>query len=266
MDYVNLCVNPLALDGKSLESLQACTSNMQCFSAQQAGQDIGAICNPTDGLCYPQQDCLRWGKFWAGGLTVYGSLIACVIFAIFYLKKHKVDIPRIMDMGAYAIFLGIGLGRLGCLGAGCCYGQVCDSFFGVHFPVGSVAYNHHLETYFTQLSAQWAAGQKSSLAVYPTQWISSVYNLAIFAFAYFFMRTRKRFHGQVLLMSAILYGICRFCIEFIRDDFRGEYFGLSTSQAVTVPIIVGASILLWRKWSAAKKQAEQAQSSQDSDT
>lgn len=259
-DYIKLCSDPLALDGRALKSLQACTANMQCLAEQQAGQDIGAVCNPTDGLCYPQRDCLRWAKFWAGGLTVYGSLIACVTFAVFYLKRHNIRMDRIMDLGGVAIFLGIGLGRLGCLGAGCCYGQLCDPSVGIHFPVGSVAYNHHLESHYTMLATQWQSGLKASLAVYPTQWISSAYNLAIFAIAYFVVRPRKRFHGQVLLTSAILYGICRFLIEFIRDDFRGEYFGLSTSQAVSVPILLGAIYLLWRKWSQAKKQTDAAPS------
>lgn len=244
LDYVNLCVDPLRLEGKALSSLNACVSNMQCFGAQQQGQDIGAICNPLDGLCYPQRDCLRWAKFWAGGLTVYGSLIACVIFAYFFVRKHKMGFARMLDIGGYGIFLGIGLGRLGCLGAGCCYGQTTTSHWGIHFPVGSAAYAHHMEAHYPLLLSQWSQGVQASLAVWPTQLISSVYNLAIFAFAYFIVRPRKRFHGQVLLTSAILYGSCRFAIEFIRDDFRGEYLGLSTSQLVSLPVIVGAMVFL----------------------
>lgn len=254
-DYVNLCLDPLAIEGKALPSLNACVSNMQCFGAQQQGQDLGAICNPLDGLCYPQRDCMRWAKFWAGGLTVYGSLIACISFAYFFIRKHKLGFARMADIGGYGIFLGIGLGRLGCLGAGCCYGQTTDSFWGIHFPVGSAAYSHHLDAHYPLLLAQWSTGLQASLPVWPTQLFSSIYNLIIFAIAYFIIRPRKRFHGQVLLSAAILYGICRFLIEFIRDDFRGQYLGLSTSQLVSLPIILIAAAWLLAKLRSAKAAA-----------
>ena len=243
-DYMHLCTDSLKLDGRALQSLEACTSNAQCLGAQRQGQDIGAVCHPLDGLCYPERDCLRWAKFWAGGLTVYGALIASVTFAYFYIRKHKMGFARMADVGGYGIFLGTGLGRLGCLGAGCCYGQVTDSSWGIRFPTSSGAYAHHLEAHYPALVAQWSRGVEASLAVWPTQLIDSVYNLLIFAFAYFVVRPRKRFHGQVLLTSAILYAVCRFLIESLRDDFRGEYLGLSTSQLVSAPIIVGATIWL----------------------
>ena len=43
MDYVYLCIDPMQLDGKALRSLEPCISNAQCFAAQEAGEDIGAI-------------------------------------------------------------------------------------------------------------------------------------------------------------------------------------------------------------------------------
>lgn len=255
VDYVNLCVDPMALKGRALASLQACTANLECLAEQQRGQDIGAICSPTDGLCYPEQDCLRWAKFWAGGLTVYGSAIACTAAAWIYARRHNVSPVKLMDMGGYGLFLGIALGRLGCLAAGCCYGDICDSALGIVFPPGSSAYGHHLEAHTASLAAQQQQGVVGSLPVYPTQLISSAYNLAIFAVAYFVVRPRKRFHGQVMLTSVILYGLCRFAVEFIRDDFRGEILGLSTSQAVSVPLIAMAvGLLLYMLRRARRRQ------------
>lgn len=260
MDYVHLCVEPMALPGRALESLEPCVANAQCVAEQARGADIGAVCDPPTGLCYPQRDCLRAAKFWAGGLTVYGSLIACVLFGWYYMRKHAMGIARMMDVGGYGIPLGIAIGRLGCLGAGCCYGGVCapDDPLGVHFPVGSLAYKHHFEQYHDALTAQWHTGLHASLPVFPTQWIDSAYNLIIFAICYLIVRPRKRFHGQVMLTFAILYGACRFVIELWRDDMRGGALGLSTSQLVSVPVLLAgviAMIVLWRRADRASKPA-----------
>jgi phosphatidylglycerol:prolipoprotein diacylglycerol transferase len=64
---------------------------------------------------------------------------------------------------------------------------------------------------------------------------------------YFVVRPRKRFHGQVMLTGAICYGISRFMIEFVRDDFRGGALGLSTSQLVSIPLVLGCVSLLVKK-------------------
>ncbi|MFU8803955.1 MAG: prolipoprotein diacylglyceryl transferase [Bradymonadaceae bacterium] len=250
-DYIHLCLDPFALEGKSLSSGLACHENAQCLAAQSQGGDIGAICGPEDGLCYPQRDCFRWVKFWAGGLTVYGGVLGCAAFAWFYLKKTSISVAKMMDIGGYGIFLGLAIGRLGCWGAGCCFGGICDiEWLGVQFPVGSLAYQHHFEEHYIALRDQWNAGTQASLAVYPTQLISSLNALMIFLVAFFFVRPRKRFDGQVMLTSVILYGATRFGIEFMRDDARGGFLSLSTSQWVSLPLFIGGIIVfvyLWRK-------------------
>lgn len=247
MDYVHLCTNPFLVAGKSLPSLEACVSNAQCLAAQNTGLDIGGICLPEDGLCYPQQDCFRWLKFWAGGLTVYGSLIGCVVIGRILMKKYDLPVGPIMDMGGYGIPLGIAVGRLGCLASGCCFGGVCDiEGLGIHFPKGTVAYQEHFTNQYELLSAQWATGVHTSLPVWPTQLISSMYNFAIFCIAYFVVRPRRRYYGQVLLTTVFLYAACRFGIEFLRADPRGGALGLSTSQIFALLTTAAAGLVMWR--------------------
>lgn len=247
MDYVHLCTDPFLVEGKHLASGAPCLTNAQCLQAQNSGMDIGAICRPEDGLCYPQQDCFRWLKFWAGGLTVYGALIACVGVGYVLMKRYELPVWRIMDMGGYGIPLGLAVGRLGCLAGGCCYGDICHiDGLGVHFPQGTVAYQDHFENHYAALSAQWAAGIRASLPVWPTQLISSLYNFAIFFFAYFVVRPRKRYHGQVLLWTVFLYAGFRFAIEFLRADPRGEALGLSTSQLVALATSLAAGWFVFR--------------------
>ncbi len=252
-DYVHLITDPFKLDGRALSTGHACVSNAQCLAEQHKGFDIGAVCHVTDGLCYPQRDPFRWMKFWAGGLTIYGALIGTVAAGWYIIKKNGWDVWKILDMGGYGIPFGLFMGRLGCLAAGCCFGKVCHiDFLGVRFPQGSLAYQHQFETQYAALNAQWHAGIHSSLPVYPTQLISSGYALCIFLIAYFWVRPNKRFHGQVFLTTAILYPVARFLVEFIRADQRGTILGLSTSQFVSIPVIILASWALWRRWRAAR--------------
>jgi prolipoprotein diacylglyceryltransferase len=44
----------------------------------------------------------------------------------------------------------------------------------------------------------------------------------------------------------LLYGISRFIVEIYRGDARGEQFGVSTSQAVSLFIVPLALLMLWR--------------------
>ncbi len=247
MDYVHLCTDPFLIEGKALESGEACISNAQCLALQDQGRDIGGICNPSDGLCYPQQDCFRWLKFWAGGLTVYGGLIGCVLFGWWYMKKNDLPVRKIMDLGGYGMPLGLAIGRLGCLAAGCCFGSVCDiDGLGIRFPVGTAAYQEHFEHFHTALDEQWRQGIRASLPVWPTQLVSSIYNFGIFCVAYFVVRPRKKYHGQVLLTSVFLYAACRFGIEFFRADPRGGIGPLATSQIIALATTMVAGWMLWR--------------------
>lgn len=258
-DYFWLAVDPYQVEGVGLNSGQPCVTNADCLAAQQGGQDIGAVCMPEAGLCYPQRDPLRWLKFWAGGLTVFGALLACTAFATYYLRKYQMPVRKILDMGGWGIPFGIFVGRLGCVAAGCCFGALCDiDALALEFPQGSLAYQHHLDAHPDLLEAHWAAGNRTSLPVWPTQLISSAYNFAIFLVAYFVVRPRKRFDGQVLLTTAMLYSVFRFAVEFIRDDFRGGALGLSTSQLISIGVFMVAAALMWRGLQGARRRGEEA--------
>jgi phosphatidylglycerol:prolipoprotein diacylglycerol transferase len=73
--------------------------------------------------------------------------------------------------------------------------------------------------------------------------------LAVFAFLVYLHR-KKKFDGQVLIVYGIIYSIVRFSIEFIRDDPRGDLWGLttmtglSTSQLISLLVAVGAIVFM----------------------
>jgi hypothetical protein len=82
--------------------------------------------------------------------------------------------------------------------------------------------------------------------LHPTQLYEAAGALILFAFLWFFVRPRKRAHGQVSGALLLTYGVLRFGLEFLRDDARGGSAGLSTSQWLSVPMSLLGVVLLAR--------------------
>jgi len=83
--------------------------------------------------------------FTEGGLVVYGSFIGGFIAGAFYIAKNKLPLLRLGDAIVPCMFLGVCLGRIGCLMNGCCYGGRCEpSWNTIQFPAGSAVYNEQL--------------------------------------------------------------------------------------------------------------------------
>lgn len=251
-DYINLCLDPYSLTSNMFAKDVVCSGNIDCFRASSGNSEIGPICNPEDGLCYPLRDCFRVFKFWAGGLAVYGGVIASLVFVWRYARFHGKRLAPVLDLGSYGIPLGIAIGRLGCFASGCCYGDLCQMpSIGVRFPVGSPAYRQHFEEHHDLLQDSWASGIQASLEVWPTQLMESAATFLIFLFVYFVLRPmrvqEKLRAGDMMLASAGLYAVARFGIEFVRADARGEWLGLATSQWIAMVILVICVAIIVRR-------------------
>lgn len=81
-----------------------------------------------------------------GGLVVYGALVASLIVAITFIKKHSLPLLAFGDLIIAPMLLGLTFGRIGCLLTGCCYGGVCDvDAISISFPFGSPPYVRQLQ-------------------------------------------------------------------------------------------------------------------------
>jgi phosphatidylglycerol:prolipoprotein diacylglycerol transferase len=150
------------------------------------------------------------------GFVFYGGAIAAAAALWLFARRRRLDPWRLGDLLAPGAALGHALGRLGCFAAGCCYGKACPAPPGVHFP---------------ELDAP----------AHPTQLYEAAGLVALF-FALVALRTRKRFHGAVLLAYAAGYATLRFVVEFWRGDPRGELGGWATSQIVAMVVVAVAAL------------------------
>jgi len=180
-------------------------------------------------------DFLRSGGVW------YGGLLGAVLTGYFLMKRYKLPWWKTADACAPGIAIGNFFGRQGCFAAGCCWGKPTTLPWGVKFTEAG----HQI------------TGVPIDAHLHPTQLYESFGMLLVFLFL-FWLHKRKRFDGQVILAYALLYSAIRFAIEFVRDDPRGDVFGLtsltglSTSQLISLVIGIWALILLIRRRRRAK--------------
>lgn len=179
--------------------------------------------------------------FLRSGGVFYGGLIGGFLAVVLVVRRYKLPFWKTADAFAPAVALGQAFGRQGCFAAGCCWGKVTDSAIGVHFTDQGHDYT----------GVPVYGPDHTDLFLYPTQLIESLTMLAVFGLLVLLHR-RKKFDGQVLLAYGIIYSIFRFSIEFIRDDPRGDLFGLTTltglSTSQIVSLIVAAASIIFMVW------------------
>jgi phosphatidylglycerol---prolipoprotein diacylglyceryl transferase len=174
--------------------------------------------------------------FLRSGGVFYGGLLGAVLAGYFLMKRYKLPWWKTADACAPGIAVANFFGRQGCFAAGCCWGKPTTLPWGVKF---------------TELGHQ-ITGVPTDVHLHPTQLYESFAMLLVFFFL-LWLHKRKRFDGQVILAYALLYSAIRFAIEFVRDDPRGDVFGLtsltglSTSQLISLVIGIWALILLIRR-------------------
>jgi phosphatidylglycerol:prolipoprotein diacylglycerol transferase len=162
-------------------------------------------------------------------------------YCIYYTRKHKIPTMKIGDLAAPGIMLGLFFGRMGCYLNGCCHGKETASFVGTRFPMGSGPWRQQYEAHLIQVYERMRP-------VHPTQLYESIGCLLLFAILYFYVRPRRRHFGQVFGWMMILYGVLRSLCEIFRDDERGVLWGwLSTSQMISVPLLIAGTWLVLRK-------------------
>jgi len=174
--------------------------------------------------------------FLRSGGVFYGGLLGAVLAGYFLMKRYKLPWWKTADACAPGIAVANFFGRQGCFAAGCCWGKPTTLPWGVKFTEKG----HEI------------TGVPIDAYLHPTQLYESFAMLLVFFFV-LWLHKRKRFDGQVILAYALLYSIIRFAIEFVRDDPRGDVFGLtsltglSTSQLISLVIGIWALILLIRR-------------------
>lgn len=166
------------------------------------------------------------------GNVWYGGFLASWLLVDRYARRHRLDLRRMYDLSAFAVIVAQGVGRIGCLLGGCCYGSPTTLPWGVRLRAPD-----HQNGY-----------------VHPVPLYESLFLSVLFVWLWSTRRRRRAGHTAVLYLSCAAAG--RFALEFLRGDrIRGFVWGwLSTSQFVALLLLVAAALL--HAWISAKERKE----------
>ncbi len=184
------------------------------------------------------EDIIRYNitfmQIMQGGFVFYGGLIGGAFALWLYTKIYKENLKNYLDVCTAVIPLGHAFGRVGCFFGGCCYGMEYD---------GWLSY-----TYTSSLNPNTPLG----VPLLPIQLIEAACLLLLFAVTLtVYLKTKPTFN--VYYVYFIGYAIIRFILEFFRGDKERGGFLLSTSQWISVLIIVAVVALWIWQWKKGKK-------------
>jgi len=169
-------------------------------------------------------------KIWQGGFVFYGGFFGALVASLIYAKRAQQSFWQWADFFAPVLAVGYGVGRLGCLLNGCCFGELCEFPWAIDFHQPGLP----------------------SGARHPTQIYAMLWELSVTLPLLFWLpkRVPERFKtaGQLFLTWLFLHALGRLLMESFRDDYRGPaILGLSVSTVISLVIISFAIVLNLRK-------------------
>ena len=186
------------------------------------------------------------------GLNYYGALIAGALTYLYINRKHGIPLPIAADIGSPGMMLAYAIGRLGCHLAG-------DGDWGIvnqtpqpswlHWaPAWTWSYTYPHNSIRQGVYIPGCTGSfctQLPVPVYPTSFYEALICLLLFA-ALWTLRSRISRPGLLFAIFAILNGIERFTIEFIRVNPKYSIgtWELSQAQIIAIGWIITGLITL----------------------
>jgi phosphatidylglycerol:prolipoprotein diacylglycerol transferase len=184
-------------------------------------------------------------RVWEGGMSCHGGLLGVLLAVLWWTRRNKLNFFDVVDFVAPLVPIGLGLGRLGNFIGGELWGRHTDLPWGMIFPRALEALGKTTE----ELRQMYLAGELDRAARHPSQ----LYELClegVVLFAVLWLYSRKpRPRYAVSGLFALLYGIFRFSVEFVREpDVQLGFVAfdwLTMGQILSLPLILIGLFLLW---------------------
>lgn len=174
----------------------------------------------------------------AGGLAIYGGVIAAVLTMITYTRIKKLSFFSMADSGVLGLVTGQIIGRWGNFFNCEAFGGYTDSLFAMRIK-RSLVNDNMLNA--DVLGHMIVENGVEFIQVHPTFLYESLWNLGLLAFMLWY-RKRKKFDGEMLWIYLAGYGVGRFWIEGLRTDQLILFgTGLPVSQALSLVLIIVAA-------------------------
>lgn len=193
-----------------------------------------------------------------GRSRVFGLLLGGIVTVLVYARVQRLPFGRLADVLAIPAALFLAIVRVGCLLAGCCWGDVSVPLHtsvpgdgreirqvqtvtwlsgawvpGIRFPAGSFAHAQ-------QVALGLVPPDSASLPVHPVQLYEAVLLLTL---VWVVRRNEKQWRGspgRTASATVIGYTVLRFFTEFLRADNRLVLSALTMPQVLS--LLAGATV------------------------
>ena len=200
-----------------------------------------------------KDDLLQILNLRAGGLAIYGGVIAAVITLIVYARVKKLSFFSLADTGCLGLITGQIIGRWGNFFNCEAFGGYTDSLFAMRIRRALVNENMISRELLNHMIVRDGV---EYIQVHPTFLYESVWNLCVLAFMLWY-RKRKRFDGEMLFIYLLGYGLGRVWIKGLRTD-QLIFFstGIPVSQALSLILVVISTLVLFCKHRQIRKKSK----------
>lgn len=183
-------------------------------------------------------DPLSLFRVWEGGMSFHGGLIGVLIAAWVWSRRNHLHYFDVMDFVAPLVPLGLGVGRFGNFLGGELWGRHTDASWGMIFPNAFAHAGQSLE----QLKALAVAGQLNAEVRHPSQLYQMLLEGVLMFSILFIVSMKPRPRYLISGLFALLYGVFRFAVEFVREpDSQLGFLAwgwLTMGQVLSLPLIV----------------------------
>ncbi len=158
-------------------------------------------------------------KIWRGGFSLFGGVVFGLFYAIWWSKKHKINLKTLGAIFAPAWLFGLFFGRIGC------------SF--IHDHLGKPT------------DLPWAMFLKGAYRHEPALY-EAIFVLLLGLFIYY--REKNKPNKNIFLFSLIAYAFGRFWLDFLRAEPTAggdeRFFALTLAQWIAIGIFMTGLFLL----------------------
>ena len=177
---------------------------------------------------------------WKGGLAIHGGILASLIFIVYYCKKKKINIYKMLDIIVVGLVIGQAIGRWGNFFNQEAYGSVVslDTLKALHLPSFIINNMFILGKYRI-----------------PTFFYESISCLICFII----MLLIRKFYKNLKVKSLsgfylVWYGFTRFFIEYFRSDSL-MLFNIKVAMIISFFFIVVGFYFLFQRYKSLYQEA-----------
>ena len=174
-----------------------------------------------------------------GGLAIYGAVIGAFLTLFIFCKLKKRNPLQLGDCGVQGLVLGQAIGRWGNFFNREVFGEYTDNLFAMRLPIDAIRDPSDITA---NIMNHMPAGA-NYIQVHPTFLYESALNFVLFGLMVWWHK-RKKFNGEICLLSLGGYGIIRFFVEGIRtDQLKLAGTNIAVSQMLGISLFVLSLVL-----------------------